>query len=360
MSITPADCATQLLQQMANMHRWKSSALAAAALALGGLYAADASALALGRITVQSALGEPLRAEIDLPQISASEAETLRTQVAPPETFRAQGMEYSPAINGVQVQLQRRSDGSMVLRLSSTRPMNEPFVDLVLNASWGSGQIVRSYTMLFDPPALRQQPAAVTAPAQASAAPAAIAAPAVSQAPRSTATAAAAPAATPRPAPRPAADTTADGVTVRPGDTAGRLASAHRPSGVSLDQMLVAMMRSNPDAFVGGNVNRLKSGVVLHMPDAATAQAVSATEARQIVAAQSRDFNEFRRKLAASAPSAEVATQSRSASGKVQTNFTRLETWGSPFMGWVEVEVQPDQKPLFRLTSHPFTPPSQP
>ena len=74
MSITPADCATQLLQQMANMHRWKSSALAAAALALGGLYAADASALALGRITVQSALGEPLRAEIDLPQISASEA----------------------------------------------------------------------------------------------------------------------------------------------------------------------------------------------------------------------------------------------------------------------------------------------
>ena len=319
MSITPADCATQLLQQMANMHRWKSSALAAAALALGGLYAADASALALGRITVQSALGEPLRAEIDLPQISASEAETLRTQVAPPETFRAQGMEYSPAINGVQVQLQRRSDGSMVLRLSSTRPMNEPFVDLVLNASWGSGQIVRSYTMLFDPPALRQQPAAVTAPAQASAAPAAIAAPAVSQAPRSTATAAAAPAATPHPAPRPAADTTADGVTVRPGDTAGRLASAHRPSGVSLDQMLVAMMRSNPDAFVGGNVNRLKSGVVLHMPDAATAQAVSATEARQIMATQSRDFNEFRRKLAASAPSAEVATQSRSASGKVQT-----------------------------------------
>ena len=83
MSITPADCATQLLQQMANMHRWKSSALAAAALALGGLYAADASALALGRITVQSALGEPLRAEIDMPQISASEAETLRTQVAP-------------------------------------------------------------------------------------------------------------------------------------------------------------------------------------------------------------------------------------------------------------------------------------
>ncbi len=322
MSITPADCATQLLQQMANMHRWKSSALAAAALALGGLYAADASALALGRITVQSALGEPLRAEIELPQISASEAETLRTQVAPPETFRAQGMEYSPAINGVQVQLQRRSDGSMVLRLSSTRPINEPFVDLVLNASWGSGQIVRSYTMLFDPPTLRQPPAAVTAPAQAAApaAPAAIIpAPAFSQPPRSAPMPAVAPVATPRPAPRPAAEPATDSVTVRPGDTAGRLAGVHRPSGVSLDQMLVAMMRSNPDAFVGGNVNRLKSGVVLHMPDAATAQAVPATEARQIVAAQSRDFNEFRRKLAASAPSAEVATQSRSASGKVQT-----------------------------------------
>lgn len=148
------------------MHRWKFSVLAAAAVATAGLYATDASALALGRITVQSALGEPLRAEIDLPQITPAEAETLKASTATPEVFRAQGMEYSPTMNNLQVQLQRRADGSAVLRLSSDRPVNDPFVDLVLDATWGSGRLVRSYTMLFDPPAMRRPAPTVTAAPQ--------------------------------------------------------------------------------------------------------------------------------------------------------------------------------------------------
>lgn len=106
---------------------------------------------------------------------------------------------------------------------------------------------------------------------------------------------------------------------VRPGDTAGRLAGAYRPAGVSLDQMLVAMMRANPDAFIRGNVNRMKSGAVLDIPSEAQARATPPAEARQIIAAQSRDFNEFRRRLAGAAPSAEVAAAERSASGRVQT-----------------------------------------
>ena len=77
------------------MHRWKFSVLAAAAVACAGFYTSDASALALGRITVQSALGEPLRAEIDLPQITPAEADSLRATTATPEVFRAQGMEYT-------------------------------------------------------------------------------------------------------------------------------------------------------------------------------------------------------------------------------------------------------------------------
>ncbi|MBU0889638.1 MAG: hypothetical protein KKH21_01920, partial [Gammaproteobacteria bacterium] len=134
------------------MHRWKFSVLAAAAVASAGFYAGDAAALALGRITVQSALGEPLRAEIDLPQITPAEADTLRATTATPEVFRAQGMEFTPTMNNLQIQLQRRADGTAVLRLSSDRPVNEPFLDLVLDANWGTGRIVRSYTMLFDPP----------------------------------------------------------------------------------------------------------------------------------------------------------------------------------------------------------------
>ena len=300
------------------MHRWKFSVLAAAAVALTGFYADDASALALGRITVQSALGEPLRAEIDLPQITPAEADTLRAKTATPEVFRAQGMEFNPAVNNLRVQLQRRADGTAVLRLSSDRPVNDPFIDLVLDATWSSGHIVRSYTMLFDPPALRRAAPAVTAApqvsapmaqaqAQAGSAPISprAAAPSAPRAPRSTAVA------SPRPAPT-------DGVTVRAGDTAGRLANTYRPASVSLDQMLVALMRANPDAFIQGNVNRIKAGAVLQMPDEATALATPPGEARQVLAAQSRDFNAFRRKLAAAAPTAEVAAAERSASGTVQ------------------------------------------
>ena len=310
----PLDRAAKPNQLMANMHRWKFSALAAAAVVSAGFYTSEASALALGRITVQSALGEPLRAEIDVPQITPAEAETLRTSTASPEVFRSQGMEFTPLMNALQVQLQRRADGSAVLRVTSDRPVNEPFVDLVLDATWGTGKIVRSYTMLFDPPALRRAAPTVTASPQ-------VAAQAASPAAPRTAPAASAQTSTARtaPAPRPATvPASGDGVTVKPGDTAGRIANAHRPADVSLDQMLVAMVRANPDAFIQGNVNGVRAGAVLQMPDEATAKSVPTSEARQILSAQSRDFNTFRRKLADSAPSTTVASAERSASGKVQ------------------------------------------
>lgn len=305
------------------MNRWKFSLLATAAALSTGLHLTDASALALGRITVQSALGEPLRAEIELPQITPAEADSLRVTTAAPEVFRAQGLEYSTTVRGIQVQLQRRANGSAVVQLSSSSAINDPFVDLVIDASWSAGHIVRSYTLLLDPPGLRRAPAAVSAapqveasprattaaPARATTAPVRAPAAAPAQAPAAR-TAAPAPAAAPAHAP--------SQVTVRSGDTAGAIASAHRPSGISLDQMLVAMLRANPQAFIDGNVNRVRAGAVLQMPGAGEAQATSAAEARQIIAAQSQDFNEFRRRLAGAAPTAPVEAAERSASGKVR------------------------------------------
>lgn len=336
-------------QLMATMHRWKHSALAAAVVTTLGLYVADASALALGPITVQSALGEPLRAEIELPQITPAEANSLRANTAPPEVFRSQGLEYSPSVPQMRVQPQRRADGTMVLRLSSDRPINDPFVDLVIDATWGAGRITRSYTMLFDPPTARRAPVAVTAAPQTTVQPPAQAAQALAPAPGATPApvrvlapeplpALAAPPApapaperqrptpTPRPVPAPApaqntTQNTASTVTVKPGDTAGRLAGTYKPTGVSLDQMLVALMRSNPEAFVQNNVHRLKSGSVLQVPGAAQAQVTPVAEARQIMTAQSRDFNDFRRKLAGAAPAVKVAAADRSAQGIVQTRI---------------------------------------
>nr|WP_312372907.1 FimV/HubP family polar landmark protein [Delftia acidovorans] len=313
------------------MHRWKLSVLATAAVVSVALPASEAWALALGRVNVQSALGEPLRAEVEIPQITAAEAEGLRVGVASPGVFRTQGMEYNATASQVRVSVQRRADGSAVLRLTSTQPVNEPFVDLVIDASWASGNLQRNYTLLLDPPTLQKLPPAVTAAAQASApepaaAPRRAAAPAPSQAaagnteesrPAPAAQRRAAPAARERAAAAPAPSEASE-VRIKTGDTAGRIAAAHLPAGVSLDQMLVAMLRTNPKVFINGNVNRMRSGAVLTVPDEATAQATSPREARQIVAAQSRDFNQFRRQLASAAPAAPVASANREASGSVQ------------------------------------------
>ena len=325
-------------------------AVAAAVLLCTGLsYQGDAQALALGRITVQSALGEPLRAEIDVPEISAEEAASLRVGVAPADAFRAAGMEFNPALTDLQVSLQRRPDGRQYLRVTSPRPVSEPFMDMILEANWSAGRVVRDYTLLFDPPNLRQAapaplnpatsaPAPVArppAPSPAPVAPAAVIAPTPVAKP-ATAPVHAPQASAPAPAPRPAkperaaapapaktpapqaSDANGQSVRVRQGDTASRIASRNLPSNVSLDQMLVSMLRSNPNAFIGGNINRIKAGAVLDLPSQAQADAVPQEEARQVIAAQSRDFNDFRRRLAGKVPAAAVAAPDRAATGRVQ------------------------------------------
>lgn len=281
-----------------------------------------AGALSLGRISVQSALGEPLRAEVDFLDINADEAATLSTRVAPPDAFKAAGLEYNAALSNLRTSLQRRANGRAFLKLSSDSIVNEPFVDVILEASWSSGRIVRDYTLLFDPPNLRsataqapdsaQLPAASDAPVQAKRSVSVVAPKPV----------ASTPVATPRPkaAAQPTTAPADQSVRVQPGQTAGQIAAAHLPVNVSLDQMLVAMLRSNPDAFIKDNVNRVKAGAVLALPTAQSAQATSAEEATQIVVAQSKDFNEFRRKLADNVGPAQAAPAAREATGQLRAS----------------------------------------
>ena len=314
---------------IAKTHRWQKSALAAAATALLGLSGTGAHALSLGRLTVQSALGEPLSAEIDIPEISAEEASSLKAGVALPEAFTAAGMEYNPAMSGLQTSLQRRPDGSAYLRLNSSRTVNEPFVDLILEATWSQGRIVRDYTLLLDPPSQRK--AATPAPTLAQAQPA----PVVTNLPPKSSASASAPSpqakeparaavsapsrqAAPSTPISPSNETNGDSVKVQQGDTASKIANRIKPADVSLDQMLVAMLRTNPDAFIHDNLNRLRSGAVINVPKTELAQSVPVAEAAKIVQAQSKDFGAFRSALAANAPSAAVAAADRKSSGAIE------------------------------------------
>ncbi|WP_409707209.1 FimV family protein, partial [Caldimonas sp.] len=116
-------------------------------------------------MTVQSALGEALRAEIDITSLTPEEAANLQARVAAPDAYRAAGVEYNAVLTGTRVTLERRPDGRPYLRVFSDRAVQEPFVDVILELSWTSGRLVREYTLLLDPPSSTRRAATpATAP----------------------------------------------------------------------------------------------------------------------------------------------------------------------------------------------------
>ncbi len=317
------------------------------ALAVACLWGAQTWALGLGRLTVSSALGETLRAEIDITSITPEEAASLKLRVAAAESYRSAGIEYNAVLPSAQLQIVKRPDGRTVVRITSDRAVLEPFVDVIIEATWSSGRLVREYTMLFDPPSARTAqapvPAAapvitpVPAPANGSApmATAAPVAPVAAPAPSpSSAPVRAKSRAVPMEAPRPpvagAAPTGEDEVRVRPGDSLSRIAGRVQRPGISLDQMLVSLFRGNPQAFVGDNMNRLKAGAVLAVPSAEGAGKLSAQEARELIVAQSADFAAYRQRLASGTTTEADAAASRQARGQVQTQVDDRKQTAAP------------------------------
>jgi len=299
------------------------------AFAAACLWASQAWALGLGRLTVSSALGETLRAEIEITSITPEEASSLQLRIASPEAYRAAGVEYNAALPSARAEIVKRPDGRSVVRITGERAVLEPFVDVIIEATWTSGRLVREYTMLFDPPRVAQAPAATTAPVLTPApvpAPAAAAPTAPAPAPLAAAPAAARPAARPAPIEPPRVPVAGaaparggDEIRVRPGDSLSRIAQRTAQPGISLDQMLVSLFRGNPQAFMGENMNRLKSGAVLSVPSADEAGKVTAREARDVIVAQSADFAAYRQRLATGTTTEADATATRQARGQVQT-----------------------------------------
>jgi pilus assembly protein FimV len=324
------------------------SSVAAAVLCLASPLA---SALGLGRLSVQSSLGEVLRAEIEVTSLTPEEQASLRIRVASPEAYRSANVDYNPVLPSTRASFEKRADGRLFVRLVSDRGVQEPFVDVILEISWATGRLVREYTLLFDPPATVRAaapptPGSATAPVM-SAAPAAPAplppstpspasaretresareaARAEARERRAAARSAAAEARAPQDASASAktagaSEASGDEYRVRSGDSLSKIAGKTQRAGVSLDQMLVSLFRANPSAFSGSNMNRLKAGVVLSVPSAESAQGVTPGEARQTITAQSADFGAYRQRLASSTlsttPRAEAS--SRQGTGKVQ------------------------------------------
>lgn len=263
-----------------------------------------AHAAGLGRLTVQSALGQPLRAEVEVVSLQPGEADGLNARIASPEAFRMAGIEFQPVLLSIRVAIEQRS-GRPVLRLTSTQPINEPFVELLLELQWGTGRLVREYTFLLDPVEYKppQPVAAVPPPA---------AAPAVAKP---------APAAPPVAAkPAVSVPKAAGTYQVKRGDTLSKVARETRPANVSVNQMLVALYQANPNAFMRNNMYLMRSGHILNVPDQAVAAAVSPAEATRLVRSQGAEFDEYRRGLGAAvaaAPAKPAPKPERDAPGRI-------------------------------------------
>jgi pilus assembly protein FimV len=310
----------------------KSSALKklTAAVASALVLTSAAHAAGLGKLTVLSALGQPLRAEIELTAVSGDEASGLAAKLASPEAFKAANIDFNPALLSLRFNVEQRG-GRQFIRVSSTQPLNEPFVDMLLELSWNNGRLVREYTFLLDPAELRATQSAQVA-ASESARPRTEAAPANQPSPAAPAAERprrAARAETPESA-RPAAETTSQSrYRVKQGDSLGRIAAQLKPVDVSLDMMLVALYRANPDAFIGNNMNRLKSGRILTVPAGDAVRGTDDTEAHGVVVAHAADFNAYRNKLAGQVGASEpvkTPEPGQSAAGKITAKVEERPT----------------------------------
>ncbi len=227
----------------------------------------------------------------------------MSARLAPSEAFKQVGIEYAPGLAAIRFAVDKRPDGQPFLRLTTDRPVNEPFLDFLVELTWSSGRMVREYTMLLDPPDVFSKP--VTAPPTVVQEAAPVEKHAAAKTPAVVATAPAAAPAAPKAGQEKKMEHEGGTRKVRPGDTLTKIATEVAP-GVALDQMLVALFRRNEEAFADGNMNRLYVGKILTIPDAATAAAIPADEARATVTAQARDFNAYRQKLAGAVAASEA------------------------------------------------------
>ncbi|UCF76046.1 MAG: hypothetical protein JSU71_01625, partial [Betaproteobacteria bacterium] len=281
-----------------------------------------ATAAGLGRLTVLSALGHPFSAEIELVSVSKAEMGSLSARIAPPEAYKKANLQYNAALPGARVTIEKRPDGRPYLKVTTSRPVTEPFIDLMIDLTWSSGRIMREYTALLDPPGVGSMPLGEAAPTVSAApemrpapvtpeAPAAPLAPAMQAAPEPPVTA---PVSQPI-TPAPMAGAKEYGPIER-GETLGKIARSVMPEGVTLEQMLVALYRANEEVFIRKNLNLVRAGKILRVPDREEVEAISRGEAVKVYRAHVTDWRAYRQRLADAA--GETPASSRSAaSGKI-------------------------------------------
>lgn len=249
--------------------------LVVAVAAAGLLSSGVANALGLGEITLNSALNQPLDAEIELIQVRDLGSSEILPNLATNEDFNRAGVERIFFLSNLKFQTVVKKNGRSYIKVTSRRPVSEPYLNFLVEVHWPSGRLLREYTVLLDPPTFSQQPV-TTVQAPVSSAPA--------QQPR-----AEQPTAEPVSQPATTGGLDGDQYTIRANDTLWEIAAQVRPSrDITVHQTMVALQVLNPDAFINDNINLLKRGKVLRVPNSEQIKQVSHNEAVSLVAEQTR------------------------------------------------------------------------
>ncbi|MBL3529002.1 MAG: FimV family protein [gamma proteobacterium endosymbiont of Lamellibrachia anaximandri] len=258
----------------------KLSLAVAIATALSPL---GAYALGLGEIHTQSSLNQYFKADIDLISVKSDEMQDIRVELASQAAFARAGVERPFMLSGLAFKPALRRDGKVVIAVSSRDPVREPFLNFLIEVNWPKGRLVREYTVLLDPPVtVKRKPAPVTAPV-VQAAPAPV--PAQSRktvSPRK-------PAAAGR-----GVDGARDYGPIRSNDNLWIIAKGMRREGETTEQVMMALLEHNPRAFIRNNVNGLKVGKILRLPEGADPSALAPREARSEFLAQTSAWKENR------------------------------------------------------------------
>lgn len=266
-------------------------AIAAASALSSGM----AHALGLGELSVKSTLNQPLVAEIELTEAQGLNASQVVPSLATTADFAQAGVTRQAFLSDLTFTPVINASGKSVLRITSSRPVREPFVKFLVQVLWPNGRLLREYSLLLDPPKYSPEAAAAAAASAPAATP-------QTQLPSTAPTAEqpAAPAPTPETqapsAPAPAAEANAKPAlyTTSNNDTLWEIAEKNRNGG-TVQQTMLAIQALNPDAFIGGNINRLKKGQVLRLPTPSQSTTMPQPQAITEVAAQNQAWRQGRR-----------------------------------------------------------------
>lgn len=283
------------------------------AMTLSLSLAITAHAAGLGTMTSNSKLGEPLSAEIELLSVTPSELSSLQAALASDQVYQDQMLEKPASYPFIKIEIANNPKGQPVLKLSSTQPITEAFLDMLIQVDWPTGRLVKEYTLLLDPPGFNSnyvsdassQPIvneSMVTPRKEPTVNLGDTRPATRiediVAPEKQAIVESASPTTARSQPQEINTAPLNSIKTERGDTLYAIARQMKPDHVTTEQMLMALYETNRDAFAGNNINRLQVGKILKLPKDTSVSALSASLASQQVKQHHADWLAYKQTLA--------------------------------------------------------------